>query len=50
MCERTGRAETPEQHLKDCIRCGCIVCRDYLAEFYTVTDDVPDSQQTLREF
>jgi len=50
MCERTGRAETQAQHKRDLIACGCVVCADYLQEFYTVTDDVPEPQQTLSKF
>jgi len=52
MCNRTGRAETTEQHKRDCLKCGCLVCRDYLQEFYSVQEDaeLAEPQQTLGEF
>lgn len=35
-CQRTGRADSEEQHKRDCLKCGCVVCESYLLENYTV--------------
>jgi len=52
MCDRTGRADSQAQHKRDLIACGCVVCRDYLQEFYSVksTVEIPEPQQTLAKF
>jgi len=49
MCERNGRADSDEQHKRDCIQCGCLVCRSLLVERYSVVEKESE-QQSLTEF
>jgi len=43
-CSRTGRADSDEQHKRDCLKCGCVVCRSLLVERYSVVEK--DVEQT----
>ena len=48
-CSRTGRADTDAQHKRDCLQCGCVVCRSLLLERYSVVEKDTE-QHSLSEF
>lgn len=43
-CSRTGRADSEAQHKRDCLKCLCPVCTNYLVERYSVVEK--DTEQT----